>query len=218
MKRGWLVGVVVGLGLAAPLWAGAGARLEAATRGLKGLQGEFVQRVYDGDGKLSEESRGTVALAAPRQFRWEYRQPFPQQIVADGDHVWIYDPDLEQVTVRKQSLEEQGSPLAALIDPDELRRQFDLAEGGERDGLDWLVLTPRQAEGSQFEKVWLGLDEAGLRRMRMQDTQGQRTEIEFAGWQRNPQFPAGTFRFVPPPGVDVVGEVAEGAEVYPLDR
>ena len=81
--------------------------------------------------------RGSVKLSAPRQFRWEYLKPAPQLIVADGDHIWIYDPDLEQVTVRKQSLEEQGSPLAVLIDPTELDRQYKVSEGGtgQRAGL-----------------------------------------------------------------------------------
>lgn len=197
--------------------AGAAARLDAFTRGLQGLDGRFEQRVYDANGNLGEQSSGRISLRAPRQFRWEYEQPFPQLIVADGDHVWIYDPDLEQVTVRNQSYEEQGSPLAALIDPGELQRQFDTADGGTQDGMDWLVLTPKKTEDAQFDAVRLGFDTAGLARMTLQDALGQRTEVEFGQWRRNPAFDAGHFSFVPPAGVDVVGEVSEGAQAFPID-
>ena len=189
--------------------------LEAFTVDLKGLDGRFVQRVYAADGQLDEESQGRVALSAPRQFRWEYAEPFPQLIVADGDHVWIYDPDLEQVQVRPQSHEEQQSPLAALIDPAELDRQFTVGDGGVGDGLSWITLTPKSDE-AQFDAARLGFEGGQLQRMEMRDGLGQRTEIVFEGWSRNPGFAADTFRFEPPAGVDVIGDINAGAEVTPL--
>lgn len=192
------------------------AQLDALTRDLDGLEGAFVQRVFDSAGGLREQSSGTVALAAPRLFRWEYKDPFPQLIVADGDRVWVYDPDLEQVTVRQQGLEEQGSPLAVLIDPGELDRRFVVTDAGQRDGLDWLSLAPRQRDGGQIESAWLALDGDQLVRMRLDDQLGQRTEIDFSDWRRNPAFAPDTFRFVPPPGVDVVGEMGQDAQVYPI--
>lgn len=191
------------------------ATLAQFTAGLKGLDGRFVQRVYDGNGQLNEESQGRVALSAPRLFRWEYADPFPQLIVADGDHVWIYDPDLEQVQVRPQSHEEQQSPLAALIDPGELDRQFSVADGGSSEGVDWVVLTPK-GEDAQFNSARLGFDGSTLQRMEMHDSLGQRTEIVFQDWKRNPAFAADTFRFTPPANVDVIGEINAGAEVTPL--
>jgi outer membrane lipoprotein carrier protein len=190
--------------------------MEGFSAGLSGLDGRFVQRVFDADGQLTEESQGRVALATPRQFRWEYEDPFPQLIVADGDHVWVYDPDLEQVQVRIQSHEEQQSPLAVLIDPSELERQFDLAGDAESDGLQWVVLTPKKTEEAQFASARLGFAGASLERMQMRDALGQRTEMVFSQWQRNPTFAAGTFAFTPPEGVDVVGEMAESAEVHPI--
>lgn len=199
----------------APLAQAAPPAMEAFTDGLKGLDGRFVQRVFDADGRLTEESEGRVALSAPRQFRWEYAEPFPQLIVADGDHVWVYDPDLEQVQVRKQALEEQQSPLAALVDPAELDRQFTVAEAPAAEGLAWVVLTPKSKE-AQIESARLGFKGADLARMTMQDALGQRTEIAFEGWRRNPAFATETFRFTPPAGVDVVGEMAESAEVTPI--
>ena len=110
--------------------AGAREQLDVFSKDIQGLSANFSQRVFDSRGDLKESSSGKVQLQAPRQFRWEYLKPFPQLLVADGDHIWIYDPDMEQVTVRQQSLEEQNSPLAMLIDPAEMERQFIAKEGG----------------------------------------------------------------------------------------
>jgi outer membrane lipoprotein carrier protein len=157
-----------------------------------------------------------VKLSAPRQFRWEYLTPSPQLIVADGNHIWIYDPDLQQVTVRNQSFEEQSSPLAVLIDPTELDRQFTANEGGKGEGMDWLVLLPKKAEDAPFAKAKLGFGPSGLVRMELDDALGQHTVIGFSGWSRNPKFAKGDFTFTPPKGADVVGDTSEGAEVLPL--
>jgi outer membrane lipoprotein carrier protein len=204
--------------LAAPaLSLAAPSALDAFSRGLKGLDGRFEQHVYDADGQLTEETRGRVALAAPRQFRWEYEAPFPQLIVADGDHVWIYDPDLEQVQVRIQSHEEQQSPLTVLIDPTELERQFVVKPAAPAGGLEWVELIPREKDDAQFASARLAFDGEALVRMEMRDALGQRTEISFREWRRNPAFAAGTFSFTPPAGVDVVGEQAESAEVFPVE-
>jgi outer membrane lipoprotein carrier protein len=117
------------LGLATALLATtahAGGRddLSAFTRNLKGLDGTFTQQVFDANGKKKEASSGRVAMSAPRHFRWEYAKPFEQLIVADGKAVWVYDPDLKQVTKRAQGVEERSSPLTALIDPTRLDKEF----------------------------------------------------------------------------------------------
>ena len=179
--------------------------LDAFTRGLKGLQGGFAQTVYAADGTKKETSTGRVSLSAPRLFRWEYVKPYPQLIVADGKTVWVYDPDLEQVTRRPQGATEQNSPLAALVDPAKLDQDYLVAEAGTADGLEWLTLTPRDKDNASFESARLGFDRKGLSRMAFTDLLGQRTEIVFANWQRNPAFASGTFSYVPPKGVDVVG-------------
>ena len=196
--------------------AGAREQMSAFTRGLKGLDAQFQQRVYDPNGRQSETSSGNVKLSAPRQFRWEYQKPSPQLIVADGDHIWIYDPDLEQVTVRNQSMAEQSSPLAVLIDPSALDRQYKVSEGGRSNGLQWLVLSPKKGEEAPFQNARLGFGPAGLVRMELKDALGQRTVIGFSPWRRNPRFAAGTFKFTPPPGADVVGSVTPSATVTPL--
>ena len=186
--------------------AGARADLDAFTHGLKGLQGGFAQTVYDSNGAKKESSTGRVSLSAPRLFRWEYVKPYPQLIVADGKTVWVYDPDLQQVTRRPQGAAEGNSPLAALVDPAKLDQDYLVAEAGTADGLEWLTLTPRDKDDASFESARLGFDRNGLERMSFTDLLGQRTEIVFAKWQRNPAFASGTFTYVPAKGVDVVGD------------
>lgn len=187
--------------------AGGRESLDTFTKGLKGLDGQFSQQVFDSKGKRKEASSGRVALSTPRLFRWEYLKPYPQLIVADGAKVWVYDPDLKQVTVRPQGAEEQNSPLAALIDPQKLTRDFNVKDAGNQGGLEWLELTPKQQEdGAGFQNARLGFDATGLARMQILDALGQRTDITFSGWKRNPAFAAKTFRFTPPKGIDVVGD------------
>ncbi len=203
----WCAAVAVLLLAGTAQASDARAQLDQFTRGLKGLQGQFTQQVADGNGRVRESSSGTVALSAPRLFRWEYVKPYPQLIVADGRTVWVYDPDLQQVTRRSQGTEEQDSPLAALIDPAKLDRDFNVAEAGTAEGLAWLELRPKRTDNAAFERARLGFGRDGaLARMEIHDTLGQRTTIGFSGWTRNPSFARDTFRYTPPAGVDVVGE------------
>lgn len=193
--------------LAGTAFAGARDQLKSFTTGLKGLDGQFTQQVFDGGGKLKESSSGRVALSTPRLFRWEYVKPYEQLIVADGSKVWVYDPDLQQVTVREQGVEEQNSPLSALIDPGKLDQQFNVSDGGSRDGLEWLALTPKNEGDASFQSARLGFDGNGLAQMEVVDAVGQRTAIRFSGWKRNPSFAANTFKYSPAAGVDVVGDL-----------
>ena len=200
-----LAGLAVAL-FATSVVAGGRDDLANFTKGLKGLDGQFSQKVFDANGKLKESSSGRVALSAPRLFRWEYTKPYEQLIVADGTRVWVYDPDLQQVTRRAQGAEEQNSPLAALVDPAKLERDYVLHDAGTADGLDWLDIAPKKASDTGFRSARLGFGPQGLATMQVTDALGQETRIEFSHWQRNPSFAAGTFRFVPAKGVDVVGE------------
>ncbi|MEP6906772.1 MAG: outer membrane lipoprotein chaperone LolA [Pseudoxanthomonas sp.] len=200
--------VVLGTALiAGNALAGARDDLKSFTTGLKGLDGQFTQQVYDAKGKLKETSSGRVALSAPRLFRWEYAKPYPQLIVADGRKVWVYDPDLQQVTVREQGSEEQNSPLSALIDPAKLDQQFNVKESGTTDGLQWLTLTPKSEGDASFQSARLGFGKTGLARMEVVDAVGQNTKISFGGWKRNPTFAGTTFKYTPAQGVDVVGDI-----------
>ncbi|WP_374013953.1 outer membrane lipoprotein chaperone LolA [Pseudoxanthomonas koreensis] len=207
-----LFGLTLLVGTAAGMFAGdamAGARDDLArfTSGLKGLEGRFTQQVSDPNGRARETSSGSVAVSAPRLFRWEYVKPFEQLIVADGDKLWIYEPDLQQATVRAQGEEERNSPLVALFDPARLERQFDLSEEAvPSDGLHWLTLTPKVDAEASFQMARLGFGSQGLARMQVLDLVGQTTDIRFEDWRRNPSFAAGTFQFKPGKDVDIVGE------------
>ena len=190
-------------------------RLDAFAKGLDALSGSFEQTVTDANGNEQDRSTGTVALQAPRQFRWEYADPFPQLIVADGSNVWVWDKDLDQVTVRGQALEESQSPLTVLTDLSLLEREYAVAEQPDADGLAWLRLTPK-ADEAPFQHCDLGLSGDGLARMVLTDHLGQVNEIRFLDWQRNPNLAPDLFRFAPPEGVDVVGEPVKAAEAFPV--
>jgi len=196
--------------------AAARQQMLAFTKNLQGLSSPFEQTVYNPAGKVSDKSTGVVKLKAPRQFRWQTLKPYPQTIVADGNHIWIYDPDLEQVTVRNQSAEESNSPLAVLIDSTEMDRQFKVTEAAKSNGLEWLLLKPKKTDEAPFEKAMLGFSAQGLVRMELYDALGQRTVISFTQWQRNPKFAVSDFKFTPPKGADVVGDVSPGATVTPI--
>lgn len=192
--------------LAGTALAGARDELATFTTGLKGLDGQFTQKVFNPNGGLKENSSGRVALSVPDLFRWEYAKPYEQLIVADGKQVWIYDPDLQQATVRAQGNEAQNSPLAALLKPKELDGKFDVSEGPSEQGLDWMTLTPKRTDSaSGFEVARLGFSNGQLVQMEVTDATGQRTQVHFTSWKRNPAFAAGTFSYKPAAGVDVVG-------------
>ncbi len=192
--------------LAAASLAHAGARdaLETFTRGLKGLDGQFTQQVFDPRGRPKEANSGRVALATPDRLRWEYTRPYAQLVLADGKTVWVYEPDLNQVSKRAQGVEEANSPLALLLTPARLERDFVVREAGSSDGVDWLEIRPRQADAA-FKSARLGFAQGQLVRLDYTDALDQRTVIAFSGWTRNPAFAADTFTFVPPKGVDVIG-------------
>lgn len=204
MKRIARIAIAIGALTASSAFAAARDDLAAFTTDLKGLQAPFTQQVFDPNGKLRESSSGQVALSAPRLFRWEYSKPYVQVIVADGKNVWVYDPDLEQATRRAQGAAEQGSPLAALIDPKRLDSDYIVSEAGKADGLEWLSLKPRNGEGAGFESARLGFGAQGLEKMQFIDALGQKSVIDFGKWNRNPSFDKSTFSFDPPKGVDVI--------------
>lgn len=192
--------------LAVPVAAAGKARtaLHAFLEDVQVLDSRFEQTVSERDGALAEESVGSVSLALPQQFRFEYEDPYPQLILADGERLWVYDPELEQATVRLQASAEAQSPLTLILQPEALDDSFIVTEGGEEDGLDWLLLQPKEERGD-FDRLDLGFAGNALREMRYVDPSGQRTRLVFAQWQRNPTLDSAHFRFQPPPGVDVIG-------------
>lgn len=183
------------------------ALLERFTAGLDSLHARFEQKVIANDGEVQDRSAGEVWLQRPQRFRWAYGGDFPELVVADGERVWIYDEALEQVTVKDQSEAAADSPLTLLTDSGRLERQFEVREAGEASGLQLLELRSRSAD-SGFERVLLGFDGEALRLMIMEDAFGLRTELRFDAIRRNPELDPALFRFVPPEGVDVIGDLA----------
>lgn len=186
--------------------ARAAQRLEAALANLSGLRAEFTQTVTDAGGSRIETAEGQVSLARPGRFRWDYRQP-QQLIVSDGATVWLYDVDLAQVTVRPAADSLAGTPALLLSGEADVRQAFQVSDGGSADGLEWSLLRPRNPDGD-FTELRVGIAGKALMRMRLLDKLGQTTELSFSGIERNPKFGPETFRFAPPPGVDVVGRAA----------
>lgn len=188
--------------LASPVLA-AGGSLQSRFAGLDGFSAEFTQRLYDADQQLQEESHGVLHLQRPDRFRLEYRDPYYQLYVADGRHLYFYDKDLEQVTMRPQQDALDNSPAMVLSNPARLDRIYRSAGPEARDGLDWYELTPHRPGGS-FERIDLAFQGRTLRIMELQDSFGQTTRLEFRNFLRNPDFDPELFRFTPPPGVDVI--------------
>ena len=169
-------------------------------------RGEFEQKIYDRNRKLLQESRGVLAFSRPGKFRWTYVKPYAQLIVGDGSRVWIYDEDLKQVTVKKLDQALGSTPAALLAGNNEAMRAFLLSDQGARGGLEWLEATPRDKEGG-FERIRMGFGASGLQVMELLDGFGQTTVLRFRSLQRNPDLDPGLFRFVPPKGADVIGDV-----------
>jgi outer membrane lipoprotein carrier protein len=165
----------------------------------------FEQTIYDRSKKVVQESRGTLAFQRPGKFRWTYVKPYAQLIVGDGSKVWIYDEDLNQVTVRRLDQALGATPAALLAGNNEVVKAFRLTDLGVREGLEWLEAAPRSKEGS-FDKLRIGFGFSGLERMELEDSFGQTTVMRFTVFERNPKLDAGTFRFTTPKGADVLGD------------
>jgi outer membrane lipoprotein carrier protein len=154
----------------------------------------------------SKTSSGRFEFLRPNRFRFEYTKPFPQTIVADGQTLWLYDVDLNQVTARKQQ-EALGSTPAALIaagtDLKALSAVFDLKAAPAQDGLEWLEAKPKAKDG-QLQSVRVGFRAGQLAVLEIADSLGQRSVLSFNQWQDNAPLKAEQFRFTPPAGADVI--------------
>ena len=169
-------------------------------------QGRFEQKIFDGNRRLLQESSGVLVFSRPGKFRWTYSKPYAQVIVGDGRKVWIYDEDLKQVTVKKLDQALGSTPAALLAGNNEAMRAFRLTDKGVKDGVEWLEAVPRDKEGS-FERIRMGFGESGLRQMELVDSFGQTTVLRFDSLERNPKLDPALFRFTPPKGADVIGDV-----------
>jgi outer membrane lipoprotein carrier protein len=205
--------LLVGFGLAvaaAGVWAGGMESLEAFVKNVKSGRAEFTQTVTapakDGQAARAKVSSGTFEFQRPGKFKFDYKKPFAQSIVADGETLWLYDTDLNQVTQRKQS-QALGSTPAALIaaapDLRALQADFALEAAPERDGLQWIKASPKNKEG-QLQNVQVGFQGDALAALEILDSFGQRSVLKFSKVEVNPALPAATFQFKAPAGADVI--------------
>ncbi len=165
----------------------------------------FSQTVVGKSGRKPQQSLGNFMFSRPGKFRWTYVKPYSQLIVGDGEKLWVYDQDMNQVSVKKLGSALGSSPAALLAGDNAMEKNFFLKDGGSTDGLEWVEATPKEKEGS-FERVRLGFKENLPRVMEVHDNFGQTTTLTFSQFERNPVLATGVFRFVPPKGADVVGE------------
>jgi len=175
----------------------------------KTLRAEFMQIVVAKNGKKPQQSTGVVMLSRPGKFRWLIEKPYEQLLVGDGEKVWMYDPDLRQVTVKKVDAALGSTPAALLVGDSSgkntLDKNFSLREAGEREGFEWVEATPKTPD-SGFEKLQLGFEGNNLKAMELSDNFGQTTSLVFLHLESNPSLAPSLFRFTPPAGVDVIGE------------
>jgi outer membrane lipoprotein carrier protein len=184
------------------------ARVETYLSPMRTLSAEFTQVVRNRDGAVGDRSAGTLLLARPDRFRWDYREPYVQTIVADGKRLWLYDSDLEQVTVRTLEMGLGATPAMLLSGTGRVSEAFEGVAVEQSGAWTWCRLRPK-ATGSDFERVGLAFDARGeLAAMELEDKLGQTTVVEFGNVRRNSALDGDLFRFTPPPGADVIGEAA----------
>ena len=193
-----------------PAWANGLASLEAFMKSARSGRADFTQVVTapskDGQAPRTKTSSGTFEFQRPDRFRFVYKKPFEQSIVADGQTLWMHDVDLNQVTSRKQSQVLGSTPAALIASAPDLRAlqgEFNLQAAPDKDGLQWVVATPK-GKDAQLQSVRIGLKANELSALEILDSFGQRSVISFSKVEVNPALPAATFSFKPPAGADVI--------------
>ncbi len=181
------------------------ARLETFLDNLKTMEASFIQTLKSPKKGELERSKGYIWLTRPNQFRLTYKTPFEQLIIADGIKMWLYDKELEQVTVKPQDDSIGSSPASLLAGTMPLHEEFRVEELGLHEGFEWLNLYPRAPDAS-FDYIRVAMDGELLRAIEMVDGFGQQTRLYFDQIILNKDIDKSRYKFAPPPGVDVIGE------------
>jgi outer membrane lipoprotein carrier protein len=193
-----------GAGFLAPVQATGLDQLKTFLETNRSARGVFAQTVIAKSGRKPQQSAGIFALQRPGKFRWSYEKPYKQLLVSDGNKLWSYDPELNQVAVKKLGSAFGSSP-AALLAGQDLDKHFELKEGTAADGLEFVEATPKGGDAS-FERMKIGFAANRPVSMEIHDSFGQVTVLRFTQFEANPVLGAGLFRFVAPAGADVVGD------------
>lgn len=179
--------------------------LESYLNKTDSMQAKFEQKLLDARGLLLQQSLGTFTLKRPGKFSWDYIAPYPQKIISNGEKIWIYDTELEQVSVKKYDQILSGAPVILLDQRKDLDQEFEVTDLGFSQEQHWVELKPKTTE-NEFKKIEVGMTETGLRTMKLLDSFDQTTVIEFSHQNVNLSLDDAVFNFVPPEDADVVGD------------
>jgi outer membrane lipoprotein carrier protein len=174
--------------------------------GLHTLQADFEQQVTDGNNRQLQSSQGHMWIMRPGRFRWDYETPYRQQLVADGERLWSYDEDLEQVTVQQADEVLTSTPAMLLSGEEPLENVFRIEEVNPGKGGQHVLLVPK-SDDSNVTRIHLFFTGKTLVRIKAEDNFGNTTTFSFTGFERNPPLDKTVFTFIPPAGADVVGDV-----------
>ncbi len=204
MSKCLRIGLAIACLFAANVHAAALDQLRSFLTQTTSARGEFVQRVTPRQGaKPQPAASGQFVFQRPGKFRWVYEKPYEQLIVADGQRLVMFDKDLNQVTIKKLQASLPSSPASILFGSNEFEKEFEISDGGARDGLEWIVARPR-AKDTTFERIEIGFRDGLPAAMLVADGFGQLTQLTFSKVERNPKLDAEAFRFTPPKGADVL--------------
>ncbi len=180
-------------------------RIKEYFQNIQSASADFHQVVTDKQGHKTQDVTGVMQLQKPNKFRWDYNKPFVQQIIGDGEKIWLFDPELNQVTVRSFTKAAGSSPAALLAGGKEMERSFVIKDASRKGTLEWVLAVPKIGE-TGFERLFLGFKGDALMEMELHDSFGNRTAIQFINVVRNPKLSADLFKFTPPRDADVLGE------------
>ncbi|GMR08183.1 MAG: outer membrane lipoprotein chaperone LolA [Gammaproteobacteria bacterium] len=204
ISRRFLTVLLLMIFIPLPAYAGTGMdRLEKFFREVQTVTADFTQTVKDAENVTLQETSGKMIIRRPNRFRWDYLLPYQQLIVSDGNKVWLYDMDLEQVTVQSAEKALKNSPAMLLSGNRPLEESFVINELGAKDGREWVELLPR-AKDSTFQRMLLAFDKNNLEIMELEDSFGQTTRLQFSAIRRNINVANQVFQFTPPKGVDII--------------
>ncbi len=179
--------------------------LERFFNNVRTYQADFNQVVMDAEGNTIQESSGRFWIKRPGKFRWDYKKPFTQQIIGDGKKVWIYDPELRQVTVKDYRGNVRQTPALLLAGNQKLTNNFIIKNLGTKKNITWLSLKSK-GEQENFSVIKIGFKNKKLLVLELVDSFGQTTRINLKKAKENISLKKSIFKFTPPKGVDVVGQ------------
>ncbi|PFH26837.1 outer membrane lipoprotein chaperone LolA [Burkholderia sp. JKS000303] len=217
--RRWLGAAFAGASLmlaATHAFAGGTEQLKAFVSQVHAAKGDFTQQIVKAPSKATnaasaaqampkpnDNSSGTFVFSRPGKFIWTYQKPYQQVLQADGDKLYVYDRDLNQVTERKLNGALGASPAAILFGSNDLDKNYTLHDAGEKGGIEWLEMLPK-AQDTQFQRIGIGFRNGTLAAMELHDVFGNVTLLTFTNIQTNPPLKSDTFKFVVPKGADVI--------------